>query len=289
MNLQASELILNGNGSIYHLNLLPENIAETIITVGDQDRVEKVTRHFEKIEFKVQKREFHTQTGYFKGKRITVISTGIGPDNIDIVFNELDALANIDFKTRSLKNECKRLDFIRIGTSGSVQQEIPVDSFLASEKAVGLDGILHFYQGEEIQDHEFAKAFSHHLGWFKRKADPYVVAGDEELLQKMLSPKMYRGITATNIGFYAPQGRSLRLGLQDEEMNAKLTSFKFGEAKITNLEMETSAMYALAKLLGHRALSLNAIIANRVTGQFSKDPKRLVDDLIIYTLEKLVE
>lgn len=289
MNLQASELILNGDGSIYHLNLLPEHIADTIITVGDQDRVNKVTRHFEKIEVSVKKREFHTQTGYYKGKRITVISTGIGPDNIDIVFNELDALVNLDFTTRSLKEETKRLDFIRIGTSGSIQQEIPVDSFLASEKAIGLDGILHFYRGEEIQDHEFATAFSKHLNWFKRKADPYVVAGDQQLLEKFFFPGIYKGITATNIGFYAPQGRSLRLGLQDDEMNARLSSFSFRGKKITNLEMETSAMYALAKLLGHRALSLNAIIANRVTGEFSKDPKKLVDELILYTLEKLVK
>lgn len=288
MNLQASELILNADGSIYHLNLLPEQIADTIITVGDQDRVERVTRHFEKIEFKVQKREFHTQTGSYKGKRITVISTGIGPDNIDIVLNELDALANIDFKTRSLKDKTKTLDFIRIGTSGSIQKEVPVDSFLASEKAVGLDGILHFYQGEDIQDHEFTKAFCKHLNWFKRKADPYVVSGDDQLLDKMLSEKIYRGITTTNIGFYAPQGRSLRLGLQDETMNDKLSSFIYKNAKITNLEMETSAIYALSKLLGHRALSLNAIIANRVSGEFSQDSKKLVDELIIYTLDKLI-
>lgn len=288
MNLQASELILNADGSIYHLNLLPEHIADTIITVGDQDRVERVTRHFEKIEIKVQKREFHTQTGSYKGKRITVISTGIGPDNIDIVLNELDALVNIDFKTRSLKEKTKTLDFIRIGTSGSIQEEVPVDSFLASEKAIGLDGILHFYQGEDIQDHGFAKAFCKHLNWFKRRADPYVVSGDDQLLDKMLSEDIYRGITTTNIGFYAPQGRSLRLGLQDDEMNDKISSFVYKNAKITNLEMETSAIYALSKLLGHRALSLNAIIANRVSGEFTKDSKKLVDDLILYTLDKLI-
>lgn len=289
MKIKASELILNKNGSIYHLNLLPEQIAETIITVGDPNRVERVSRHFEKIEHKIEKREFHTQTGYYKGKRLSIVSTGIGPDNIDIVFNELDALANIDFKTRSPKEGLTKLNIIRIGTSGSIQSEIPVDSFLISENSIGFDGVLHFYKSENIQDHDYARAFMEHLNWFEKKASPYVVPGDQELVAKLSSPGVFKGTTATNIGFYGPQGRVLRLALQDDSMNDKIASFSYKDSKITNMEMETSTMYGLAKLLGHRSLSMNAIIANRANGTFSKDPKKVVDELIVYTLDKLVE
>ena len=289
MPIKASEFIQNPNGSVYHLNLLPEHLANTVITVGDPDRVERITRHFDKVEFKIRKREFHTQTGYYKGKRISVISSGIGPDNIDIVINELDALVNIDFKTRELKKETTSLDIIRIGTSGSIQEEIPVDSFLISESAIGFDGLLHFYDSEHIQNKEFAEAFIKHLDWFKQKAAPYVVDASENLINVMEGPRVHKGVTGTNIGFYGPQGRILRLALQDDKMNDKMASFSFNNKKVTNLEMETSAIYGLSKLLGHNALSMNAIIANRAAGTFSKDPKKVVDDLIKYSLEQLVK
>ena len=289
MPIKASEFIQNPNGSVYHLNLLPEHLANTVITVGDPDRVERITRHFDKVEFKIRKREFHTQTGYYKGKRISVISSGIGPDNIDIVINELDALVNIDFKTRELKKETTSLDIIRIGTSGSIQEEIPVDSFLISESAIGFDGLLHFYDSEHIQNKEFAEAFSKHLDWYKQKAAPYVVNASENLINIMEGPGVHKGVTGTNIGFYGPQGRILRLALQDDKMNDKMASFSFNNKKVTNLEMETSAIYGLSKLLGHNALSMNAIIANRAAGTFSKDPKKVVDDLIKYSLEQLVK
>ncbi|WP_037321637.1 nucleoside phosphorylase [Salegentibacter sp. Hel_I_6] len=289
MPIKASEFIQNSDGSVYHLNLLPEHLADTVITVGDPDRVARVTRHFDKIEFKVSKREFHTQTGIYKGKRISVISTGIGPDNIDIVINELDALVNIDFKTRELKEKTKSLDIIRIGTTGSIQEEIPVDSFLISESAIGFDGLLHFYESEHIQNLEFTEAFIKHLNWFKKKASPYVVDGSKSLINRLESSNIHKGVTGTNIGFYGPQGRILRLALQDNEMNDKLSSFSFENKKITNLEMETSAIYGLSKLMGHHAISMNAIIANRPAGTFSKNPKKTVEDLIAYTLESLIK
>lgn len=289
MPIKASEFIQNSDGSVYHLNLLPENLANTVIVVGDPDRVERITRHFDKIEFKTRKREFHTQTGYYKGKRISVISTGIGPDNIDIVINELDALVNIDFKTREIKKEITSLDIIRIGTSGSIQEEIPVDSFLISESAIGFDGLLHFYDSEHIQNSEFAEAFIKHLDWFQQKAAPYVVNGSENLINRMEGPGVHKGVTGTNIGFYGPQGRILRLALQDDKMNDKLASFSFKDKKVTNLEMETSAIYGLSTLLGHNAISMNAIIANRAAGTFSKDSKKAVEELIKYSLEQLVK
>jgi uridine phosphorylase len=289
MPIKASEFIQNGDGSVYHLNLLPEHLANTVITVGDPDRVERITRYFDKIEFKIRKREFHTQTGYYKGKRISVISTGIGPDNIDIVLNELDALVNIDFKTREIKEETTSLDIIRVGTTGSIQKEIPVDSFLISESAIGFDGLLHFYDSEHIQNLEFAEAFINHLDWFRKKASPYAVDGSENLITRMESKRVHKGVTGTNIGFYGPQGRVLRLALQDDNMNDKLASFSFNNKKITNLEMETSAIYGLSKLLGHSAISMNAVIANRAAGTFSKNPKKTVEELIQYSLEQLVK
>ncbi|MDT0641846.1 nucleoside phosphorylase [Zunongwangia sp. F363] len=288
MSLAASEFILNIDGSIYHLNLLPENIAETIIVVGDPDRVDKVTAHFDSVDFKVRKREFHTQTGIYKGKRISVISTGIGTDNIDIVFNELDALVNIDFDSRSLKDKLTSLDIVRIGTTGSIQKDIPVDSFLLSEKGVGFDSLLHFYDSKHVQETELSRALMEHLQWPSQKSEPYAVNCDEELAKKLSSDKVFKGITGTNVGFYGPQGRILRLPLQDPALNNKLESFSWNGQKITNLEMETSGIYGLSKMLGHRAVSMNAVIANRASGTFSKDPKKVVEELISYCLEKLV-
>jgi len=289
MRIPESELILNDDGSIYHLNIKPEHIASTIITVGDPDRVSDVTQHFDSIEFKIQKREFHTQTGKYKGKRITVISTGIGTDNIDIVFNELDALANIDFKSRTVKDTLTKLEFIRIGTSGAIQNDIPIDAFLVSEYAVGFDSLLHFYESDSIVDKAISQALVKQTNWSKSKSLPYVVSCNASLYNRMSSSQTIKGFTATNVGFYGPQGRILRLKTQDAEMNTKLASFKYDGLRLTNLEMETAGIYGMAKLLGHQAISMNAILANRATGEFSKNPKQTVDKLILYTLNKLVE
>ena len=287
MILPASEFIQNINGSVYHLNLLPEHLAKTVITVGDPDRVKEVTKYFESIEFTFHKREFHTQTGVYKGKRITVISTGIGTDNIDIVINELDTLVNVDFTNRSIKPNFTSLDIIRIGTSGSIQEDIPLDSFLVSESAVGFDSLLHFYECGEILDLEFSKALVEHLQFPKENGAPYVINAEPKLLEKF-TEGFYRGVTLTNCGFYGPQGRVLRLKLKDPGLNKKLESFKYSGKKITNLEMETSGIYGLSKLLGHRAISLNAIVANRATGEFSKNPKETVDTLIRLALERII-
>ncbi|MBT0608693.1 nucleoside phosphorylase [Aequorivita echinoideorum] len=283
--LSPSELILNPDGSIYHLNLLPEQLADTIITVGDPDRVGAVSKYFDTIEFEVQKREFKTHTGTINGKRISVISTGIGTDNIDIVFNELDALKNIDFKTRTVKNELTSLEIIRIGTSGAIQPEIEIDSFMISEKAIGFDSLLHFYGDISFCEEAFSEAFISQSNWNPKKSKPYVVSADENLLEKFSSEKFIKGITATNVGFYGPQGRTLRLSLEDETMNEKIRNFRFRGKAITNLEMETSGIYGMAKLLGHRAISLNAILANRANGTFSKNPEKTIDSLIKSTLE----
>lgn len=289
MPIKESELILNDDGSIYHLHLLPHQIAEIIITVGDPERVERVTQHFDEIEVKVRKREFHTQTGTYKGKRITVISTGIGTDNIDIVFNELDALANIDLEKRKIKKELKQLKIVRVGTSGAIQENIPINSIVATKTAVGFDSLLHFYKSENIQEPKIAKEVEQQLALSNFKAKPYVVNGAEELLQHFTkNEEISTGITATNIGFYAPQGRVLRAPLQDENFMKKLTGFNFNGLQITNLEMETSGIYGMARLLGHQALSLNAILANRITGEFSKKPTEIVDQLIKFTLDKIV-
>ncbi|WP_447637148.1 nucleoside phosphorylase [Flavobacterium microcysteis] len=285
--IQSSELILNPDGSVYHLNLKPEHIANDIIFVGDQNRVEKITQFFDSIEFSTQKREFKTQTGIFKGKRITVMSTGIGPDNIDIVVNELDALVNINLETRQPKEELTSLNIIRIGTSGSLQKDIPVDSFVMSKFGLGLDNMLRSYKIDPIVDEALGEAFLHHTNWDIRKGKPYVVRCSEKLEKLIESDKIFKGITATAGGFYGPQGRVLRLEIQDPELNAKMDNFNFNDNRITNLEMETAAIYGLSALLGHNALSLNAIIANRASGTFSEDPYKAVDELIAYALDKL--
>ena len=289
MKFGSSELILNADHSVYHLNLFPQDLANTVITVGDPDRVKKVSRYFDKIEYKKGKREFLTHTGYLNNKRISVISTGIGTDNIDIVLNEMDALVNIDFETRTIKKDKTKLDIIRIGTSGSIQPDIPVDTFLLSEYAIGLDSLLHFYDSTHVQHPEIPQAFIKHTNWLKDKATPYVVEYDSALAAQFISDKIQLGFTATNVGFYGPQGRSLRLKLEDEDMNAKLASFEYNNKRITNLEMETSGIYGLSKLLGHRAVSLNCILANRPLGQFSTRPDLAMDELIKYALGRIAE
>lgn len=289
MTIKSSELILNPDGSVYHLNLKPEHIAHDIIFVGDQNRVEKITQFFDSIEYSTQKREFKTQTGVFKGKRITVMSTGIGPDNIDIVMNELDALVNIDLETRTPKENLTSLNIIRIGTSGSLQVDIPVDSFVMAKFGLGLDNMLRSYLIDEISNIEMEDAFIKHTNWDLRKGRPYIISGSEKLEKRMESYKIFKGITGTAGGFYGPQGRVLRLNIQDEELNSKMDNFNFDGNRITNLEMETGAIYGLGKLLGHHCLSLNAIIANRASGTFSEDPYKAVDKLIAYALDKLAE
>lgn len=289
MPIKDSELILNPDGSVYHLNLKPENVAKTIIFVGDQDRVEKVSKHFDTIEFQIQKREFKTHTGIYRGKRLTVISTGIGPDNIDIVINELDALFNIDLETRQPRKELTTLEIIRVGTSGSLQPDIPVDSFVLSTYSLDLNGLLHFYQIETINNPNIEAAFIKHTNWNSNKAKPIVITNSETLQKKLESNTIFKGLTATAGGFYGPQGRVLRLDIQDKTLNNKMDSFNFNGLKITNLEMETSAIYGLSKLLGHHAVSLNAIIANRANGTFSKNPSEVVENLITYTLNKITD
>ena len=287
--IASSELILNPDGSVYHLNLKPEHIATDIIFVGDQNRVEKITKHFSRIEFSLQKREFKTQTGIYKGKRITVISTGIGPDNIDIVMNELDALVNIDSETRTIKEKLTSLNIIRIGTSGSLQAEIPCDSIVLSQYGLGLDNMLRSYCIDEISETDMEDAFIKQTNWDLRKGRPYVIQGSEILAKRLDSDSIYKGFTGTAGGFYGPQGRVLRMPIQDPELNSKMDQFEYKGIKMTNLEMETGAIYGLGKLLGHQCLSMNAIIANRATGTFSEDPYKAVDALIEYTLNKLAE
>lgn len=289
-SIKSSELILTPEGKIYHLNLAPSELAPTVITVGDPGRVEMVSKYFDSIEVKAEHREFKTHTGNFKGKRISVISTGIGPDNIDIVFNELDALVNIDFENRTIKKKLTSLDIIRIGTSGSLTDEIEVDSFLISAIGIGLDNVMHYYNDiDTIFERDFAQKFIDHTQWNPDNSVPYAVKADKSLLEKLSSDITFKGITITNVGFYGPQGRVLRARLRDENLNEKLTSFRINKKKITNMEMETATMYGMSKLLGHSAISMNAIIANRATGSFSKNSYKTIDELIQYTLEKIVQ
>lgn len=287
--IQSSELILNPDGSVYHLNLKPENIAHNILFVGDQSRVEKITKWFDSIEFSQQKREFKTQTGYYKGCKISVISTGIGPDNIDIVMNELDALVNVDLQTKTIKPELTSLNIVRIGTSGSLQENIPCDSIVMSQYGLGLDNMLRSYLIDGISETTIEDAFIAQTNWDPKKGRPYVVRGSEKLEKRFESNSIFKGFTGTAGGFYGPQGRVIRLGIQDPDLNSKMDQFEFEGIKMTNLEMETSAIYGLGKLLGHECLSMNAIIANRATGTFSEDPYKTVDELIVYALNKFVE
>ncbi len=284
MKLQESELILNSDGSIYHLNILPEDIADTIFLVGDPDRVEEVSRYFDKVEVKKQKREFVTHTGYIGNKRLTCISTGIGTDNIDIVLTELDALVNVDLQTRAIKSDLTALNLIRLGTCGSLQHDIPVDTFLASEYGVGLDGLLGFYNFEvSEEDKQFLNPIIpivRNLG-----VHPVIVKGSDTLLNSV-AKDIRKGVTLTNCGFYGPQGRTVRIAPKDKNYIDELSAITLpGNRKLTNMEMETSGIYGMSKLLGHHALSLNAILANRVDGTFSKDPHAATDKLIKYVLE----
>jgi uridine phosphorylase len=279
-----SELILNSDGSVYHLNLRPTDIADTIIFVGDPERVPKISKYFDSIEIKKQNREFVTHTGTLKNKKITIIATGIGTDNIDIVLNELDALVNINLETRTVHSKLKSLNIIRIGTSGALQADIPIDSFVVSEYAVGLDGLLHFYEFIQDDDININKTVEDIAS-----VQCYTAKASNKLLD-LLADDIRKGITLTASGFYAPQGRKLRLSPKNPNFIDDLSAQIFAEnKKITNFEMETSAIYGLGKMLGHHCISFNAILANRVLGQFSDKHEATVDNLIVKILNKIIE
>jgi len=286
MKISESDLIINPDGSIYHLNLLPGDIADTVITVGDPDRVGEVSKYFDKIEFKKGKREFITHTGYLGKKRITVLSTGIGTDNIDIVFNELDALVNVDFETREIKKELTSLNIIRVGTSGAVQPDIPMGTILASSYGLGMDALMNYYlqqlSGDEQILMDDIKANFGHL----KNINPYLTAASETLLNT-IGKDMAKGITITAPGFYAPQGRIVRAKNAVPDFIGLINSFKSNQHRITNLEMETAGIYALAKVLGHNAISVNAILASRVNFEFSKEPNKIVAQAIKMVLERI--
>ncbi|MBC7722954.1 MAG: nucleoside phosphorylase [Pedobacter sp.] len=278
--IEESELIINSRGAIYHLDMLPEDVADTVIFVGDPSRVKEVSKHFDTIEVKNEHREFISHTGTLSNKRLTVISTGIGPDNIDIVLNELDALVNIDFETRQIKPVLKQLNIIRIGTSGSLQKDIPVDSFVTTSHGLGIDNLLNFYtHTNNDEEQQIIQQFINHTQIADTISQPYITGASSALLRHFVDG-FHHGITVTCPGFFGPQGRVLRLPLTNPNLIDRLPTFSFGQHRITNFEMETSAIYGLGKLLGHNCLSLNAIVANRVQKEFSKDGHLAVQNLI---------
>lgn len=283
-----SELIINPDGSIFHLHVKPEQLADKIILVGDPGRVALVASHFETKECEVESREFKTITGTYKGKRITVQSTGIGCDNIDIVVNEMDALANIDFKTRHEKETFKQLTFVRIGTCGGLQPYTPVGTFVASVKSIGFDGLLNFYAGRnDVCNLELEEAFKKHMNWSPLLSAPYVIDGDKELVDRIAGEDMVRGITIACGGFFGPQGRELRIPLADPHQNEKVESFVYGDLRITNFEMESSALAGLSALMGHKAMTCCMVIANRVAKEANANYKNSINNLIIEVLDRI--
>ena len=285
--IAESELIINARGAVYHVDLRPEELAQNIIIVGDPDRVGMVSKYFDKIEVKRRHREFVSHTGTIGNKRITCTSTGIGPDNIDIVLNEFDALINIDFETRMIKKDLTTLNIMRIGTSGSLQADVPVDSWVAGTHGLGLDNLLNYYRLEHNeQEKELLQSFVTHTQLHSQICNPYISLASASLIKHFVDG-FHQGITVTCPGFYGPQGRVLRLGIRNPELIDRLTQFRFGQYRITNFEMETSAIYGLGRLLGHHCLSLNAIIANRIAKEFTKDAHTLVDGLIKKVLETI--
>ncbi|MBS1665280.1 MAG: nucleoside phosphorylase [Bacteroidetes bacterium] len=284
-SIAESELIINNRGAVYHLDLRPEELAPIVLTVGDPDRVSMVSQYFDQIEHRASHREFVSHTGYIGQKRLTVVSTGIGTDNIDIVLNELDALANIDFSTRTIKLELTALTIIRMGTSGSLQENIPVDSWVASTHGLGIDNLLNFYRHDQNdEEQQLLQSFTTQTQLHHRLTQPYITGASASLLRHF-TEGFHHGITVTCPGFYGPQGRVLRLGLSQPELINRLTDFSFGPHRITNFEMETAGIYGLGKMLGHSCLSLSAIVANRVKKQVSKDGNAAVRSLIEKTLE----
>jgi len=286
--IEPSELIINPDGSIFHLHLKPEQLADNIILVGDPGRVKMIAGFFDSIESESENREFVSTTGFFGSKRITVLSTGIGTDNIDIVINELDALVNINLATRQVKKEHKSLNIIRIGTSGGLQGDIPVNAFLASSKAIGFDGLLNFYQDRNgIADLPFEASFKSFVAWNELLSSPYVVSSDPELFEKIVDDDFTSGVTISAPGFYGPQGRELRLKIVDPSINDKIEKFRFENQRITNYEMECSAIYGLSRLLGHKALTVCIIIANRVSKKANEDYKSVMVKLVQKVLERI--
>lgn len=285
-----SELIINKDGSVFHLHVRPEQLADKVILVGDPGRVALVASHFEEKEMEVESREFRTVTGTYKGKRITVISTGIGCDNIDIVMNEMDALANIDFQTRTEKQQLRSLEIVRIGTCGGLQLNTPEGTFICSEYSVGFDGLLNFYEGRNaVCDLKMERALISHLGWTGNMCQPYpyVIKADENLVERIAQNDMVRGITVACGGFFGPQGRQLRVPLADPHQNEKIESFEYEGMHITNFEMESSALAGLAKLMGHRATTTCMVIANRRAGKANTGYKNIIDDLITLVLDRI--
>lgn len=283
-----SELIINADGSVFHLHIKPEQLADKVILVGDPGRVSLVASHFEKVECDIQSREFHTITGSYQGKRISVVSTGIGCDNIDIVMNELDALANIDFTTRHEKSQLKSLTLVRLGTCGGLQEYTPEGTYIASEKSIGFDGLLNYYAGRnEACDLEFEEAFKKHMDWNPQKGAPYVIDSNKETLNRVAGDDMVRGVTIACGGFFGPQGRELRVPLADPKQNEKIESFEYNGYRITNFEMESSALAGLAKLLGHKAMTCCMVIANRRAQKANVEYKNSIDGLIQIVLDRI--
>jgi len=285
---EPSELIINEDGTVFHLHVKPEDIADKVILVGDPGRVELVASHFESRESEAESREFRTVTGLYKGKRITVISTGIGCDNIDIVMNELDALVNIDFKTRQLKPTMRSLDIVRVGTCGGLQPFTPVGTFICAQKSMGFDGLLNFYAGrDEACDLDFEKAFKKYMNWNPRLTDPYVIDADPGLLDRIAKEDMVRGVTIACGGFFGPQGRELRIPLADPQQNEKIAQFEYQGHKITNFEMESSALQGLSKLMGHKAMTVCMVIANRLIKEANTGYKNTIDTLVATVLDRI--
>lgn len=283
-----SELIINGDGSIFHLHVKAEQLADKVILVGDPGRVSLVASHFDSKECDIESREFHTITGTYHGKRISVVSTGIGCDNIDIVLNELDALANIDFKTRTEKEQLRQLTLVRIGTCGGLQEYTPVGTFIASEKSIGFDGLLNFYSGRnDVCDLPFEEAFKQHMQWNPQLCAPYVIDADKETLERIAGNEMVRGVTIACGGFFGPQGRELRIPLADPKQNEKVESFEYNGHRITNFEMESSALAGLARLMGHKAVTCCMVIANRRAKNVNANYKNSIDELIKLVLERI--
>ncbi|MBQ1178525.1 MAG: nucleoside phosphorylase [Bacteroidaceae bacterium] len=283
-----SELIINDDGSVFHLHLRPEQLASKVILVGDPGRVAMVASHFDSVECDIASREFHSITGRYQGKRLTVLSTGIGCDNIDIVMNELDALVNIDFATRTEKSELHQLELVRIGTCGGLQPHTPVGTYICSRKSIGFDGLLNYYAGrDEVCDLAFEEAFTRHMLWNPQKGAPYVIDNDEELLKRINQNDMVEGITIAAGGFFGPQGRKLRIPLEDPEQNDKIFTFEHEGHRITNFEMESSALAGLSRLLGHKAMTVCMVIANRRAQEANTAYKNSIDDLIVKVLDRI--
>ncbi len=285
--IPESELIINSDGSAFHLHITPDQLSDKIIMMGDPGRVTMTASFFDTIECDVESREFHTVTGTYKGKRITALSHGIGTDNIDIVVTELDALANIDFKSRTVNEDFKQLTMVRVGTSGGMQPHCPVGTYVVSEKSIGFDGLIHYYKDSKtVREEDFEDAFQKHVNWSPFHCLPYVVSSDEELVER-IGHDMIRGVTISATGFYGPQGRYVRLPLADPNLNSKIESFRFGEHSITNYEMESSAIAGLSKLMGHKAMTVCTIIANRVALESDTDYTGSIEDLIKIVLERI--